>query len=376
MLKSQKNKKILFFTFIISILGGALLILSIMLINITHTTESLAKSLIDRTTSNSKTELDKYFETIIANLYIGRDLCDQGIFDAIDYKQINTYIIPIFQNIPSLNTVVVADTLGNEYSLIREDSTWLSNVVYESRDSGMVIIRDRWQGDNINRTTTAEWIDYNANYDPRTRPWFIGAINTTKPDIVWWTQPYLFFTHQIPGITISLRSFCEKTKKHHVIEYDILLSHISEFTTHSEISEHGKTFILSKEYKVIGLPNEEFITNLDSIKKYTLKDYDSVKSGAMEAAINKWKSLPKNYEKPFHFKYDNEKWWAKISDYELGINNIFIIGVIVPEKDFVHEVHKTRNIVVGGFAIVLLFIILIIRQNILRRKTNILLREK
>ncbi len=304
MKKTENRKKILFISFIIASLVGAVLILSIMLINITHTAESLAKSLTNRATSNSKIELDKYFKTIISNLYVGRDLCDAGVFDALDYEKINTYIVPIFNNIQQLNTVVVADTLGNEYSIIREDSTWLSNVVFESKDSGMVILRDRWQGNTITKTTVAEWIDYNVNYDPRTRPWFVGAINTDEPDIVWWTEPYLFFTHQLPGITISLRSFCPLTEKHHVIQYDILLSHISNFTTNMDISENGKTFILSSQYKVIGLPKEDFITGIDSIKKYILKDYDSVNSGAMVAAIENWHKLSENNDEPFSFRFN------------------------------------------------------------------------
>ena len=376
MSNTKKRKKILFFGFVIFILTGSILILSIMLINITNTAESLAKSLINRTTTNAKVELDKYFKTIISNLYIGRDLCDEGVFDAVEYANIDTYILPIFQNIPQLNTIVVADTLGNEYSLIREDMSWLSNRVYESKDSGMVIIRDRWKGNNLKKESIKKWVDYNSSYDPRKRPWFIGAMSTTAPNIVWWTQPYLFFTHQIPGITISLKSYCEKTRKYHVIEFDILLSQISEFTVNTEISEHGKTFILSNNYNVIGLPKENFITNADSIKKYILQPYDSVRSEDMKNAINKCMTLSENKDKPFSFYNGNEKWWARISEYKLGVNNSFIIGVIVPEKDFVEEVNKTRNVVVGGFAIVLIFIILIIRQTNMRRKTNIILSEQ
>ncbi len=45
----------------------------------------------------------------------------------------------------------------------------------------------------------------------------------------------------------------------------------------------------------------------------------------------------------------------------------------MPENDFIQEVHTTRNIVIGGFAIILLFIIFIFRQNNIRRKTNIVL---
>ena len=375
-LSSLNKKKWVFIVFIVSVLGASVLILSIMLINITNTAESLAKSLINRTTANSRIELDKYFKTIISDLYVGKDLCEQGTFNAVENKNIDKYMLPVFRHVPQLNTVVVADTLGNEYSIIREDTTWLSNHVYESKDSGMVIIRNRWKGNGIRKKTVKKWTEYNSSYNPRKRPWFIGAMTTTKPKVVWWTQPYKFFTHKMPGITISLRSFCDSTKKYHVIQYDILLSHISEFTTNTDISKNGKTFVLSNKYEVIGLPKENFLTKIDSIKKYILHPFDSVRSDDMKNAINKWKKISKNKNKPFSFYKDGEKWWARISEYKLGINNNFIIGVIVPENDFVEEVHKTRNVVFAGFAIILVFILLVIRQNNIRRKTNIVLTEQ
>ena len=140
-----------------------------------------------------------------------------------------------------------------------------------------------------------------------------------------------------------------------------------------DISKNGKTFVLSSNYKVIGLQKEDFITNIDSIKKYILKDYTQVNSEAMVLAIENWHKLSENKDEPFSFKLDNQKWWARVSEYKLGINNHFIIGVVVPENDFVHEVHKTRNVVIGGFAIIILFIVFIFRQNNIRRKTNIVL---
>jgi len=375
-LSSSYKKKWIFIIFIVAVLSASVLILSIMLISITNTAESLAKSLILRTTANSKIELDKYFETMITNLRIGKELCEQGVFDAENYKKTDAYILPVLNNINAINTFLIADTLGNEYSIIREDSTWLVNVVSESIDSGMIIKRFRRKNIYEKQKYNEKWIEYNSTWDPRKRPWFIGAMTTTKPKIVWWTEPYILYTPQMPGITMSLRSFCEKTKKYHVIQYDILLSHISEFTTNTKISKNGKTFVLSNKYDVIGLPKEKFLTNLDSIKKYILNPYDSVRSDDMKIAINKWKKISKDKNKPFSFYKNGEKWWAKISEYKLGINNNFIIGVIVPENDFVEEVHKTRNVIFAGFAIVFVFIILVIRQNNIRRKINIILTEQ
>ena len=133
------------------------------------------------------------------------------------HEQINTLFIPIFNNIPQLNSIVVADTSGNQYSIIRENSTWLNSIVYKSQDSDIVILRHRWKNNIRNKTTIKKWTEYNSTYDPRKRPWYIGAINTETPDKIWWTQPYLFYTLQVPGITISLKSENTVTQKIHII---------------------------------------------------------------------------------------------------------------------------------------------------------------
>ena len=108
------------------------------------------------------------------------------------------------------------------------------------------------------------------------------------------------------------------------------------------------------------MPNEEYITGIDSIRKYILQDYDSVYSSALEISVKKWLTLSENYSEPFTIKVDGKKWWARITKYELGENNHFIIGVVVPEKDFLAEIHKSRNIVFGGFMIILIFVIIVV----------------
>ncbi len=373
---NKKNKKLYFYLFIITVLSISVVVLFALLVNMSNTAESLAVSLINKTTGEADDQLNNYFEKVKGNLIATKQLCDQGILDAVDTTNINAYFLPIFNTYTDINTIVVANPEGHEYSIIREDSTWLSNVVFESADSGMVIKRERWKGNIFNKNIISKWIDYNAQYDPRTRPWFTGAIDTKYPDEPWWTEPYVFFTHQLPGITASMRSFCPASKKTNVIEYDILLSEISEFTTTEKVSAHSKTFVMTQDLKVIGLPSEEKFTNVDSISKYVLSDYDSIGSNVLKLAVNKWKEFPKNYKEAFSLKINDETWWVKISPFELGKNRFFLVGVAVPENDFLTEVKNSRNVVIGGFLVVLIIIIIVVRQYSVKRKMNLLLAQQ
>lgn len=43
-----------------------------------------------------------------------------------------------------------------------------------------------------------------SKYDPRVRPWYIGAKKTGK---IFWTDPYIFFENDRPGITVAVPVF-------------------------------------------------------------------------------------------------------------------------------------------------------------------------
>jgi len=138
-----------------------------MLVNMANTAESLAVSLINKTTHEADEKLDNYFDRIKGSLVATKQLCDQGIIDPVSNENISPYYLPIFNTYHEINTILVANTLGNEYSIIREDSTWLTNIVYESMDSGMVIERERWQGNIFNKKVINKWVEYNSTWDPR-----------------------------------------------------------------------------------------------------------------------------------------------------------------------------------------------------------------
>lgn len=374
--KSRKNQKLYFYIFIISVLSISVIVLFSLLVNMAHTAESLAVSLINKTTNEANDKLDNYFEKVKGSLIATKQLCDQGIINPTNNENINSFYLPIFNTYPEVNTILVANTHGDEYSIIREDSTWLSNVVYESSDSGMIIQRERWKGNFSNKELIDKWIEYNSTWDPRTRPWFIGALNTKFPEEPWWTDPYVFFTDKVPGITASMKSYCPSTNDTNIIQYDILLTNISEFTISEHISQNSKTFVLTNDLKVIGLPSETKFNNSDSLSKYVLKEYNEIGSEVLEKSVINWNLLGNHYKEAFSLKINNEIWWVKITAFDLGKNQIFLIGVAVPENDFLSEVNSTRNVVIGGFLIVLIIIIIVVRQYIIKRKMNLLLAQQ
>jgi signal transduction histidine kinase len=92
-----------------------------------------------------------------------------------------------------------------------------------------------------------------GEYDPRSRPWYIGAVETDK---TVYSDPYLFFTAGKPGITISRRiGGAGGTTVRGVAGVDLSLGGLSDFVSELRISDGGKVFITDAEGRVIALPD-------------------------------------------------------------------------------------------------------------------------
>jgi adenylate cyclase len=98
---------------------------------------------------------------------------------------------------------------------------------------GRVIGRQEVQGDD---------------YDPRTRDWYKGALNT---DDVFWTDTYVFYTHREPGITASIRY----GNAGRVFGVDITLKVLSDFLASLKIGRSGRAIIIDHRGNLIAAPS-------------------------------------------------------------------------------------------------------------------------
>lgn len=372
---STKSKTKYFSIVIILIIALSILMIGYMWQNLSKSIDILAKNQINDITDKTKSRLDTYFSEIRSDLLKIKELTDNGLLYAEFNPDLNYLLFPIFNTAPQITTFAIARTDGNEYSLLREDSTWLNNLVYET-DSGMNIHRERWKGSYMQRDTIRIWEDYNAKYDPRTRHWYKGAVHAKNKEMPYWSKPYKILFQTFPGITAAIKAKSIKPGEFNVVQYDILLSEITELTTRLSFSKKGKVFILSETLDVLGLPKDKRFTNRDTLIKYLLIPYDSVQYEPMENAVNLWKNRDTTSNKPFDFSAKKETWWGSISKYQLDNGRYFLIGVIVPESDFLSDIKRTKNIVIGSGILILIFILVVAQGYFDKIRVNNLLRDK
>lgn len=329
-----------------------------------RTIQELSTSLIDRTAGRLENDLRRFFGTVQSKVLFGRDWAEGGILDATDHEAMNTLFVPILRQNPQLSSMMVADSDGAEYLVLRDP---LDPNVWSNR----VVQADRWGTRVFNRkwnTATGEIEEGfgELEYDPRKRIWYKRALQTTDDEPVFWTKPVIFFVTKDPGITASTHWVSdEETPRTIVVAYDLLLMDISKFTSRLKVSERGKAFVLVEDgdtgdFKVVGLPGDERYQSDASIRDALvflppesaiadsdaqLPPPDSLQVPSLAAAMQTWVDRGRPGQ-PVRFSADGEQWWGGLRSFPLGHHTLWI-GVVVPEGDLSGSIRLQQLVLMG-----------------------------
>lgn len=363
-----------FKSLIIFVAPVSIAILIGMLFNLSQTVEHLSLSLITQTTEKTVREMDDFFEPVSDNLKVVRNWGASGQLNSFDPDSLNRRLIPIMNQNPYISSMILANTQGKEYMLMREKNSWLNRRAEPQGDS-LFIKRIRWVYDSLFRgEIDTQWIDPVA-YDPRKRPWFNAGLRTATASDPAWTKPYIFFTTKDPGITASMHYLPPAQKDSFVVAFDMMFTDLSSFTASIKTTSNGMAFIITDDDRVLGLPAHEKFKHADSAKKYVLKNYSDLDIPSLSQAVDQWKRKGKAAG-TFSFKADGSNWWAGFHLFQMDKNNGFFIGVILPEDDFLSEMNRTRAVIIAGFLLVIILTLLVIRGYNQKQKAYQLLQEQ
>lgn len=88
------------------------------------------------------------------------------------------------------------------------------------------------------------------SFDPRTRPWYRGALEAGGPA---WTDLYVFFTSRAPGLTVSIPTAWGAPEG--AIGLDIDLAALSRFLAGVRVGQTGRAMILDREGRLVAYPD-------------------------------------------------------------------------------------------------------------------------
>jgi adenylate cyclase len=146
-----------------------------------------------------------------------------------------------------------ADPEGNFLYVVRNAQGGFDTKTIDRRNGGH---RVTWVRRDAEGKVIATEEAPNDTFDPRTRPWYQGAEETRKP---FWTDTYLFFTLQKPGITFSIPRFDADGKLQTVVGVDIELATLCAFLKQLGIGVSGKAMIIDRNGRVVAYPSNNWL---------------------------------------------------------------------------------------------------------------------
>ncbi len=196
-------------------------------------------------------------------------------------------------------------------------------------------------------STLSEETNISDPYDPRKRPWYKKA--TVENRIVW-TDPYIFYTSQKPGITIAGPFFGPSGELKGVVGVDIEIEQLSIFIGNLKIGKHGRAFMLNNNADVVAFGEmDKLIINEtgESGRARMAKIYeidDAYSRKAFEAAAIETDAsgmLIMNESRYATFSHEGSVYHAMFTPFTMS-KWPWIIGVYLPEDDYLGAIKANR----------------------------------
>jgi adenylate cyclase len=175
------------------------------------------------------------------------------------------------------------------------------------------------------------------DYDPRVRPWYVGAKKTRAN---FWTDVYISFSSRKPAITSSHPLFGSDGKFAGAWAMDIELDEISNFLKMQKIGKSGIELIINEKGEIVAYPDHSLITREENgaLRPVKVEELglvplstayqEHVSTGKTEAVVEckgiRYLASFREFPEPFPVR------WT--------------IAVLVPENDFVGAARQSMII--------------------------------
>jgi adenylate cyclase len=178
-----------------------------------------------------------------------------------------------------------------------------------------------------------------SSYDPRLRPWYIGAAKTKK---VYWSEPYVFFETGELGITVSIPVFSKLDDQLiGVVGADIPLTGLSEFLRTLDLTENELALIIDNSNSIVACSDKINIV----VEKSGVQIRKKIDELAMPEIQKALKSMPDKNNKNsfFDFPYNNNTYLVNITTFPERFDKKWFIIIIAPDDDFLKALQALIN---------------------------------
>jgi hypothetical protein len=280
---------------------------------------------------------------------------ESGLLDVNDTQLLNDKFIPILESQSMVSSLIIADTDGREYFLLREKQSWLTRSAKAYRPE-MEVVLNRW-------STASELLETwkeKRTFDPRNRAWFAGALQLPGSGTFFWTEPYRFKTVRKLGITASVRWQAKGADRViTVAALDLLLDDLYRFLSGLHVTPGSHVLLIRNDGTVMSPRDADQNRNAAYAGDVSFIPSSDLKDGLLKDTMTVWGKNRTQASAARAFSSEGKTWWAGFKLLQPEASETWI-GVIIPQEDLEVNFRQTwMHVVLIGAAILIAGSILI-----------------
>jgi len=274
--------------------------------------------------------------------HITTGLVKSGLLVPEKSEKLEFYFLEILKNSSAISGITYGNNQGEFLYVARQpegnDATYLTKII-------------NIQGDQKEQKHVHRKPDYSIqsqnlfedSYDPRTRPWY----NAFTEQKLLWTPPYIFYTSQNPGITVSIPSINPSDHLVGAFGVDIEISSLSSFLAHRQVSANSSSFIVTHNGSIAAHSNIETIKKFNDNGQLQLVNITELTENSRITTL--WDRITSIDRKELlngvslDFNADGKKYLAFAQSFPEDSEWPWIMAVMAPENDFIGTLRKSKR---------------------------------
>jgi hypothetical protein len=208
-------------------------------------------------------ELETFLIPVEDTVNLITDVLQNTSFDIRNRDMLEPLAFRVLTNLSQISNFNVADPDGN-FLMVKEmpDGAFHTKIVDRSQTVTQVTrIRRDAAGSEIAVETSAD-----DSYDPRTRPWYTGAVEAGE---VYWSDFYIFFADKKHGLTVAKPVYGPNDQLLGVFGLDMELQTLSVFLETLKIGDRGRAVIVDEIGEIVAYPElEKMVKKEDDVYKF------------------------------------------------------------------------------------------------------------
>jgi class 3 adenylate cyclase len=265
------------------------------------------------------------------------------------------FAVSVLKELPQIAAFYVGDTNGGFLMVRRRgDGIQIKEIVTEGGRRRVVLVDRNAAGEEVARRE-----DPTDTYDPRTRPWFEGALGAAD---VFWTGSYIFFSDRKPGVTVATR-VPDLGDTRRVLGVDVTLQELSGFLSALEIGKRGRALIMDELGRVVAVPDSEKLIKPVG-DEFVPPKVDEIGDPVLTAAFDRYRVEGEGRRM---IERDGVRYISSATPLP-GAGRSWWVLIVVPEDDFIGFVAGNNRTALAMSLIIVIAVIglaiLLVRQGV------------